>query len=102
MQPNTGVAGKFSMYLLFVFACHSHFTGPPQTDDMCMQPNPSLDTSGPLWPSCIFFDIFHNTNIGLNGAWVVSCTALFTYLYGSWFFISDAFPDPAERRVGNA
>ena len=68
----------------------STFAGPPQTDDMRIQPNPSLETSGPFLPSVIFVIVviavillINNTKICVCAPWPVSLTAQFTCLDGS-------------------
>src|SRR5258708_29630230 len=65
-------------------------TGPPQTDDMRIQPNPSLDTSGPFLPRAIFLIAVitvilwsNDTKIGDCTPWPISSTAQFTCLDGS-------------------
>src|SRR5258706_13686622 len=73
----------------------SSFTGPPQTEDMRMQPNPSLDTSGPFLPRAIFVIVdivvilwINDTKIDDSALWPISLMAQFTCLDGSPFMVS--------------
>jgi hypothetical protein len=46
----------------------SSFAVLPQTDDIRIQPNPSLDTSGPFLPRAIFFIVVIAANLLINDA----------------------------------
>src|SRR5262245_51933340 len=68
----------------------SSLVRPPQTDDIRIQPNPSLETSGPFLPRAIFLIVvivvillMNNTKIGADAGWAIALTAQFTCLYGS-------------------
>src|SRR5258708_31675487 len=68
----------------------SSLAGPPQTGDMRIQPNPSLDTRGPPLPKAIFvifsiaFDLcFDKAKIGPGGRGALSPVAQITCLDGS-------------------
>ena len=57
----------------------SSFTGPPQVDDIRIQPSPSFDTIGPFFPSAIFLiivmmvDLIYDNKVeGLSGPQVSS------------------------------
>src|SRR5688500_16671348 len=65
----------------------SSFAGFPQTDDMRIQPSPSLETNGPFSPSAIFaivvIPVVYNAKISGCSSLLISLMAQFTCLGGS-------------------